>query len=55
LYLDSSGRVLRALSSLPPNRLGPFLRHSRDVLELPVGTLAVTKTEEGDQLEFNPE
>jgi uncharacterized membrane protein (UPF0127 family) len=55
VYLDSHHRVLRALTSLPPNRLGPFLRRSRDVLELPVGTLAITKTEEGDLLELNPE
>jgi uncharacterized protein len=51
-YLDREGRVLRALHALRPQRLGPFLRKSRDVLELPAGTLAATGTCEGDQLVF---
>ncbi len=50
IYLDRSARVLRALPVLPPQRLGPFLRESHNVLELPAGTLAATDTREGDEL-----
>lgn len=52
LYLDRDFGVLRALSSLPPGRTGPFLRRAHDVLELPVGTLSASRTEEGDQLDL---
>jgi uncharacterized protein len=51
-YLDKQGRVLRALSDLPPLRLGPFVRGARNVLELPKGTLAATHTCEGDELDI---
>jgi uncharacterized protein len=50
VYLDRDARVLRALHRLGPQRLGPFLRESRDVLELPAGTLDVTGTRAGDEL-----
>ncbi len=52
VYLDRDARVLRALHQLRPQRLGPFLRESRDVLELPAGTLVVTGTRVGDELVF---
>ncbi len=52
VYLDAEGHVLRALNSLAPWRLGPFVRKSRDVLELPAGTLSATGTCEGDELVF---
>jgi uncharacterized membrane protein (UPF0127 family) len=51
-YLDRDGRVLRALGPLAPQRLGPFVRGARNVLELPVGTLAATHTCEGDKLDI---
>ena len=53
LYLDRNARVLRAIPALRPYRLGPFLRESRDVLELPAGTLDATATREGDELVFD--
>jgi uncharacterized membrane protein (UPF0127 family) len=52
LYLDADGRVLRALNALAPSRLGPIVRGTRNVLELPAGTLSATSTREGDQIEF---
>ena len=52
LYLDGSGRVLRAVNDMAPARLGPIVRGTRDVLELPAGTLAATGTSVGDELEF---
>ncbi len=52
VYLDREARVLRAIDSMVPLRFGPFLRNSRDVLELPAGTLVATGTREGDELVF---
>jgi uncharacterized membrane protein (UPF0127 family) len=49
-YLDRDGRVLRAVGNLVPQRLGPFVRGARNVLELPSGTLSATHTREGDEL-----
>lgn len=53
VYLDRSGNILRVTEAMPPSRLGPLVRGVRDVLELPVGTLARTQTRVGDQLELN--
>lgn len=50
LFLDREHRVLRAVGGLAPLRLGPLVRGTRSVLELPVGTLAATQTCEGDEL-----
>ncbi len=53
VYLDKQGRVICALGNLQPWRLGPYLRHARDVLELPAGTLNATQTRVGDELVFD--
>ncbi len=50
IYLDKEGRVLCAIDTLKPWRLGPYLRRASDVLELPVGTLHATQTRVGDEL-----
>lgn len=52
IYLDAHSQVLRVHTAMPPWRLGPLVRHVQDVLELPVGTLAATQTQQGDQLEL---
>jgi uncharacterized membrane protein (UPF0127 family) len=52
LYLDAEQRVVRAVNSMRPSRVGPLVRKARDVLELPAGTLLATGTREGDQLVF---
>lgn len=52
VYLDRESRVLRAVRALPPQRLGPLVRGAHNVLELPIGTLAATRTHEGDELIF---
>ena len=53
-FLDRDGRVLRAVGTLRPQRMGPFVRGARNVLELPAGTLAATHTREGDELVIEP-
>jgi uncharacterized protein len=55
VFLDRSGRVVRALPGLPPWRATRFHLRAAQVVELPAGTLARTGTREGDQLVFEPD
>ena len=51
LFLDKKRKVLKVRGSMPKRRLAlSLMAHS--VLELPAGMAAKTKTEAGDQLEF---
>ncbi len=47
-FLDEHGQVVRAHSYLPPFRIALGGRRAKRALELPAGTLAETKTQEGD-------
>jgi uncharacterized membrane protein (UPF0127 family) len=51
-YLDKAGRVIHIYRSLPPFRVAAIKLRARSVLELPAGTLARTRTEIGDTVEF---
>ena len=51
-YLDKAGRVIRLYHSLPPFRVAAIKFKTHSILELPAGTLARTRTEVGDILEF---
>jgi uncharacterized protein len=52
VYIDKNYQVLRADENMVPYRLGPFMSRSAYVLEVPVGTIAATETQVGDQLTF---
>lgn len=52
VYADKDYRVIRADENMVPYRLGPFLRRSAYVLEMPVGTITATNTQVGDLLRF---
>ena len=52
LYLDRSGRVVKAVPTLKPFRLSAVLRGARSVIELPSGVIANTRTAAGDQIVF---
>jgi uncharacterized membrane protein (UPF0127 family) len=52
LYVNKEYKVIRADANMVPYRIGPFLAQSEYVLELPVGTIAATATQTGDQLSF---
>jgi uncharacterized membrane protein (UPF0127 family) len=52
LYIDKNYQVIRIDENMVPYRLGPFVTQSAYVLEVPVGTIAATGTEVGDQLKF---
>ena len=51
-YLDRTGRVIHLYHSLHPFRVAAIRFRARSVLELPAGTLARTRTEIGDTVEF---
>ena len=52
VYVNKSYQVIRADANMIPYRVGPFVAQSVYVLEMPVGTIAHTATEVGDQLKF---
>lgn len=52
IYLDGANRVVHLDEAMPPNRIGPFVRGCRAVLELPPGTIRRSQTRTGDQLVF---
>ena len=51
LFLDKDLHVIRAVKALPPYRTC-IVRKAVYVLELPVGALDLTRTEEGDQIQI---
>jgi uncharacterized membrane protein (UPF0127 family) len=51
LFLDKDLHVIRAVKALPPYRTS-VVRKAVYVLELPVGALENTHTEEGDQVQI---
>ena len=53
VYLDRRNRVRKVRSAVPPWRLSACLS-AHSVLELAPGTIEKTRTEKGDQLEFQP-
>jgi uncharacterized membrane protein (UPF0127 family) len=54
VYVDKSGRVVKALRDLRPWRIGPISLGTDWVLELPEGTLERTRTSVGDLLVVRP-
>ncbi len=52
VYLDRGKRVKKVRRSMVPWRMSACLT-ARSVLELPVGTIQASETQEGDQLEFD--
>jgi len=54
IHLDADSRVLRVVADLRPWRLGPLVRGSRVVVELPAGTTSATGTEQGDAIQLQP-
>ena len=52
VYVDRSRRVVKAVSALQPFRISVGPRGARSVIELPSGTIAVTRSAVGDELTF---
>ena len=54
LFVDKRGRAVRCVRDLAPGRLSRWVRRARTTIELPVGTLDVTRTEPGDTILIEP-
>lgn len=54
IFLDRQKRVKRVYHRLPPFRLTRLVWKATSVLELASGTLASSRTEVGDELQFSP-
>ncbi len=52
VYLDRQKRVVKVRQNVKPWRISAALK-AHSVLELPVGTIADSRTEPGDQMEFS--
>ena len=52
LFLDRDGFVKLSIPAMAPFRASPFVSGATDVLELPAGTIATTRTEPGDRIEL---
>ena len=52
VYVDKNYKIIRTDPNMVPYRLGPFVTQSAYVLEMPVGTIAHTASQVGDQLKF---
>lgn len=50
IYVSSDHRVMELVENLQPNRLGPVVKESKYVVELPAGTISATSTRKGDLL-----
>jgi uncharacterized membrane protein (UPF0127 family) len=50
VFLDKSGQVLKVIEDMKPGRVSPLVRHSKTVVELPVGTIAQASIMPGDRL-----
>ncbi len=51
-YLDSNHRIVHTCHALPPFRIAKVKLSAQSILELPAGTLAESRTETGDLLQF---
>ncbi len=54
VFVDKAGRVVRVAERLSPWRTAVFARGAAEVIELPAGTAAETRTQAGDELVFEP-
>lgn len=54
VFIDRSGRVTKTVSNLRPWRVVWWARGARDCIELPVGAIAASGTQVGDQLTIAP-
>jgi len=52
IFLDQENRVKKIIKSLKPYRFSPICFFSKLVIELPVGSIQDSLTEEGDRISF---
>ena len=54
VFVDRAGRVVRVAERLAPWRTAVIARGAAEVVELPAGTAAETRTQAGDEIVFEP-
>jgi len=54
IFLDRDSKVKRVIQNMPPFRLSRLVFGAREVIELPSGVIANTKTEVDDLIEIQP-
>ena len=54
VFVDRARRVVKTRVELRPWTLAAAARGAAEVLELPVGTIARTQTQVGDELSYEP-
>ncbi len=54
VFVDRAGRVVRVAERLRPWRLAIGARGAHEVVELPAGSVAVTGTQAGDEIIYEP-
>jgi uncharacterized membrane protein (UPF0127 family) len=54
LFVNQQDVVIKCRAAMPPNRPYAGARRARYVVELPVGVIETTGTQEGDQLSLDP-
>ena len=52
IFLDKKGAVLLVMPDMGRGRISPLVRHGKMVIELPVGVIAASQTQRGDQIEI---
>jgi uncharacterized membrane protein (UPF0127 family) len=52
VVLDKSGRVVGTRTDLRPGRIGPLFWGAHSTIELPVGAIAASETQKGDQIRW---
>lgn len=55
IVLDHAGSVVHTYAELQPGRRTPYHREAQYIIELPVGTIAATRTVPGDRVVWLPE
>lgn len=54
VFVDGARRVVRTRERLRPWTLAAAARGAREVIELPAGTVSRTRTQAGDEIEYEP-
>lgn len=52
IYLDKKNKIVKLTRQFCPNRIGPFVRKARSVIELPARSLERIGVNVGDTLQF---
>lgn len=53
IFTDSNNRVVHLIEDIKPWRISKIVQDARSVIELPVGTINMSRTSVGDTLNFH--